>query len=72
MRGFAHGFVTLEEGTAVQYKVDNLYHKESEGSIRYNDPELAINWRVQNALLSDKDAQAPFLRDCVNDINFLY
>lgn len=71
-RGFAHGFVTLDDRTEVQYKVDSLYHKESEGSIRYDDPELAIDWKVRNVLLSDKDAQAPLLRDCMNEINFQF
>lgn len=43
-RGFAHGFLTLSEHATLQYKVDNAYHPESECSIRYDDPDLAIDW----------------------------
>lgn len=69
-RGFAHGFVTLKDETEVQYKVDNLYDKESEGSIRYNDPDLAIDWKVDDALLSEKDAQAPSFS--THNSNFIF
>ena len=58
-RGFAHGFSVLSEKTLVMYKCDNYYHKESEGGILYNDPSLAISWKVneENAILSPKDLQ---------------
>lgn len=62
-KGFAHGFVTLEDETEVQYKVDNYYSKENDRSIRYDDPDLGIAWTVEHPLLSDKDAHAPFLKD---------
>lgn len=57
--GFAHGFVTLEDETIFFYKCTNYYNKESEGSILWNDPDLNIDWGVQNPVLSEKDRQAP-------------
>ena len=39
------------------------YNKDSEGSVRWNDPELAINWGIENPLVSDKDREAPFFKD---------
>ncbi|WP_108663109.1 dTDP-4-dehydrorhamnose 3,5-epimerase [Acuticoccus kandeliae] len=60
-RGFAHGFVTLMPNTAVCYKVDNFYDKASEGGIRFDDPDLAIDWGIDNsaAVLSEKDRILP-------------
>jgi dTDP-4-dehydrorhamnose 3,5-epimerase len=63
--GFAHGFVTLEDNTVFTYKCTNFYNKASEGSIRWNDPELNIDWGMDNPLLSDKDNVAPLLKDAV-------
>lgn len=59
--GFAHGFVTLLPGTEVLYKCSAPYAPESEGALRYDDPDLAIDWGLPpgGALLSDKDAAAP-------------
>lgn len=56
-RGFAHGFAVLTPEAVFQYKCDNYYNKESEGAIAWNDPELAIDWRIpaDKVLLSDKD-----------------
>tara|TARA_R110001592_G_scaffold363155_1_gene680743 strand:+ start:18219 stop:18767 length:549 start_codon:yes stop_codon:yes gene_type:complete len=56
--GFAHGFLTLADNTIFSYKCTNLYNKESEGSVLWNDPELAIDWNVENPLLSPKDLDA--------------
>ncbi len=67
-RGFAHGFILLEDNSEFHYKVDNKYSKEHEGSIRYDDPELRIDWSVNNPILSDKDLNAPYLKDI--NINF--
>lgn len=65
-RGFAHGFMTLTDNAVVVYKVDNVYHKESEGSIRWNDPDLNIEWRwMRRTELSEKDASAPLFKDIV-------
>ena len=56
-RGFAHGFAVLSEEAVFQYKCDNFYCKESEGAIAWNDPQLAIDWRIpaDSILLSEKD-----------------
>ncbi len=53
--GFAHGFATLEDNTIFSYKCTNFFHKESEDCILWNDETLAINWGIENPLLSDKD-----------------
>lgn len=59
--GFAHGFSTLEDNTIFLYKVSNLYNKASEGGIHWNDATLNINWRVDEAIVSDKDQLLPML-----------
>jgi len=59
---FAHGFIALEDNTVFQYKCTNVYHRESEGSIRWNDPDLNIDWGVAHPILSEKDAAAPLFR----------
>lgn len=66
-RGFGHGFVTLTDNVEFLYKADNPYAPESEGGIRWNDPELNIDWGLQNPVLSDKDKVNPFLKDAVTD-----
>ena len=61
-RGFAHGFVALEDDTIFQYKCDNLYNKESEGAVAYNDPDIGIEWPIpadMEVKLSDKDKIHP-------------
>jgi dTDP-4-dehydrorhamnose 3,5-epimerase len=63
--GFAHGFVTLQDDTIFTYKCSGLYNKAAEGSIRWNDPELNIDWRIFDPLLSEKDKVAPLLKDAV-------
>jgi len=61
--GFAHGFLTLEDNTVFFYKCTHLYQKSAEGSIRWNDPDLNIDWGSANPVLSEKDLNAPFLKD---------
>jgi dTDP-4-dehydrorhamnose 3,5-epimerase len=53
--GFAHGFLTLADHTIFSYKCTNLYNKASEGSISWNDPDLDIDWKVKDPILSEKD-----------------
>jgi len=70
-RGFAHGFVSLEENTLFHYLVDNDYAPNLEGGILWNDPELAIDWQsifeeynIENPILSDKDMRHEGLSKC--------
>ncbi len=58
--GFAHGFSVLEDAV-FSYKCSNYFNKESEGGILWNDPELAIDWKVSEPNLSEKDNQLPTL-----------
>lgn len=64
-RGFGHGFLTLTDGVEVLYKADNPYSPEAEGGIRWNDPELGVDWGIKVPLLSEKDSRAPLLKDAV-------
>ncbi|MCF8463624.1 MAG: dTDP-4-dehydrorhamnose 3,5-epimerase [Flavobacteriales bacterium] len=57
--GFAHGFATLMDKTLFYYDCTETYNKESEGSLRWNDPILNINWGIESPILSEKDAMAP-------------
>ena len=65
-RGFAHGFSVLSEHAVFQYKCDNYYAPQAESAIAWNDPALAIDWRVsaEDAILSEKDRHHPLLADC--------
>jgi dTDP-4-dehydrorhamnose 3,5-epimerase len=60
-RGFAHGFLALEDDTIFAYKCDNYYNKESESGIVFNDKDLAIDWKVDtnSLILSSKDHVLP-------------
>ena len=69
-KGFAHAFLTLSDDVEVQYKVDNFYSHEHDRSIRFDDPEIAIDWGTDSPILSDKDLAAPYLKD--SDINFVF
>jgi dTDP-4-dehydrorhamnose 3,5-epimerase len=61
--GFAHGFATLQDNTIFSYKCTNFYDKASEDCILWNDPDLAIDWKIENPLLSEKDMQGRSFRD---------
>ena len=69
-KGFAHGFLTLSEDVEVQYKVDEYYSPENDRSIRFNDPDIGIEWGIENPILSEKDLNAPLLKD--SDANFIF
>lgn len=62
-RGFAHGFVTLEDQTIFEYKCSNYYHAPSESGLMWNDSDLNIDWGVNNPILSEKDEKNKLLRD---------
>jgi len=70
--GFAHGFMTLEADTEFLYKVSGQYSADHDRSIRYDDPEIAIDWPLDglDVMLSEKDRAAPALKDA--DITFVY
>ena len=60
--GFAHGFVALED-SIFSYKCTNIYNKAAESGIRWNDPDLNIDWGIENPIVSEKDQQLKPLRD---------
>lgn len=64
-KGFAHGYVVLEEDTVFQYKCDEFYHPESEDGIAWNDPQIAIRWPLAESeiILSEKDSNRPTLSE---------
>lgn len=69
-KGFAHGFLTLTNDVEVQYKVDEYYSPENDRSIRFDDPDIGVIWGVDSPILSDKDLNAPSLKESA--INFNY
>lgn len=69
-RGFLHGFVTLTDDVEFLYKADNLYNAEADRGIRWNDPDIGVDWNIENPITSDKDNNAPLLKD--SDIDFKY
>ncbi len=70
-RGFGHGFKTLTDDVEFCYKVDNLYSRECDRGIRFNDPAIGVEWgEVAENLLSQKDTASPLLQD--SDCNFVY
>lgn len=64
-KGFAHGFSVLSPFATILYKCDNIYHPESESGIRFDDPELKIDWKVDlaSAIISEKDKVLPYLNE---------
>ena len=68
--GFAHGFKTLEDNTIFSYKCTEGYNKDSEGAIKWDDEALAIDWQVDNPIVSDKDKIAPSFSDLVTQFMF--
>jgi dTDP-4-dehydrorhamnose 3,5-epimerase len=71
-KGFAHGYSVISETAEVFYKCDEFYNKGSEGGLAYNDPELAIDWKVpaDKMILSEKDTLYPDLKKCEH--HFIY
>ena len=70
--GFAHAFCTLEPDTMVAYKVDGFYNKSAEAGIRWDDPDVAIEWPMPpgEIKVSEKDAMLPFLRHAATPFRF--
>jgi len=67
-RGFAHAYLCLENDTLFYYKVDNHYHKKSEQGIRFDDPDVQIDWQfdLSQINLSEKDKNLPYLKNIMN------
>lgn len=66
--GFAHGFSVLDNQVAdVSYKVDNLFSKAGDGGIRFDDPQLNIDWQVSNPIISAKDQNLPSFNEYSNN-----
>lgn len=65
-RGFLHGFVTRAPNSEVQYKCSDVYAPDCDGAVRWDDPDIGIDWGVSTPILSAKDAVAPLLRDVVS------
>ncbi len=71
--GFAHGFSVLSKTASVLYKCDQFYNKQSEGGIRYNDPQLKIDWEIaiDKASVSEKDMELPLFENTMHNFQFL-
>lgn len=69
--GFLHGFATLEENTEVSYKVTQFYDQKSDGNVKWNDPDLGINWEIieASAVLSEKDMNAESFKSFISPFN---
>ncbi len=60
--GFAHGFLTLEDGTEIFYQMTEFYHPESANGIRWNDPAFQIKWPISDWIISENDRKYPDFR----------
>lgn len=71
-KGFAHGFSVLSETAVVLYKCDELYAPDHEAGIRYDDPDIGVDWKIEpeSRILSDRDLSLPYFRDAKR--NFTY
>ena len=67
-RGFAHGFLTLTDDVEFVYKADNYYDPKADRNIIWNDPEINVEWGIENPILSEKDKKAPKLSE--SDVDF--
>jgi dTDP-4-dehydrorhamnose 3,5-epimerase len=66
--GFAHGFSTLEDAVFI-YKCTDVYNKQAEGGIRYDDADLNIDWGIANPVVSEKDLELPSFKDFCESIS---
>jgi dTDP-4-dehydrorhamnose 3,5-epimerase len=64
--GFAHGFCVLSDQAIFQYKCTEIYHPEDEYGIRWDDPQININWSIIDPVISDRDLELPFLAEQKN------
>tara|TARA_E500000081_G_scaffold43067_1_gene46590 strand:+ start:76 stop:624 length:549 start_codon:yes stop_codon:yes gene_type:complete len=68
-KGFAHGFVALEDNTIFSYKCSHIYNKEYEGCLLWNDKDLGIEWNINNPIISPKDIQGLHFKDFKSKFN---
>lgn len=69
-RGFGHGFVTLTDDVEFMYKADNYYAPQADGGIRWNDPDIGVDWGIDDPILSDKDTKNPFFKEIAAVLDF--
>ncbi len=69
-KGCLHGFLTVSENVEISYKVDDFYSPENDRSVCWCDPDLGIDWGIEEPILSEKDKSAPLLKD--SDIKFKF
>ena len=62
--------MTLTDDVEFLYKADNYYTAEADAGIRWNDPDINIEWGIDNPILSEKDTKNPFLKDIEEELNF--
>ena len=62
-KGFGHAYITLADDTEVQYKADNYYSPEHDGVVLWSDSDIGIVWAIDDPILSDKDKNAPLLKE---------
>ncbi len=69
-RGMAHAYLSLEDNSLFFYKIDNIYHPESESGIRFDDPVLDIDWQydISQLIISEKDRNLPYINDIIKDL----
>lgn len=65
--GFAHGFAVLSDRALFNYLCTDVYHREHDAGVRWNDADIGIDWPISEPLLSDKDMKAPFLKDIAQE-----
>ena len=64
-KGFGHAFITLTDDVDVQYKADNYYSPEHDAAVLWSDPEISIDWGMDNPIVSEKDKNAPLLKEVI-------
>lgn len=70
-KGFLHGFLTLTDAAEVQYKCSDFYSPEHDCTLRWNDPDIGIDWGAVVPILSDKDASAPLLANVTSPFRWV-
>lgn len=69
-RGFGHAFLTLTDDVEFAYKTDNYYAPQADAGIRWNDPEIGVEWSISSPILSEKDSKSPFFAESIPDFTY--